>query len=267
MLNHDLASTSREVLPGSGAHLVQFYDREDYLYEVVATFIGQALPVDEPVVVIATPEHRRGFTDALVTRGFDPARVLFSDARETMAQFMSGGMPDAQRFMSTLGGVLEQMIGGHARIRAYGEMVDLLWRDGNPEAAVRLEELWNDLSTLYPFTLLCAYPMGNFYKESDARLFDHVCATHGHVFPAESFNRGGDDDARMREIAALQQRAATLEAEINHRRELELALREALAARRSAEDEPPAQLEENSSLYALAQDNIRTKDENRAPRT
>ncbi len=162
MLNHDLASGSHQVLPGSGAHLVQFYDREEFLYEVVATFIGQAIAAHEPVIVIATPEHRRGFAEALVAKGFDPARVVFADAREMLATFMAGDMPDGNRFMTAVGGVLEQMIGSHARISAYGEMVDLLWRDGNPEAAVRLEELWNELGTLYPFTLLCAYPMGNF---------------------------------------------------------------------------------------------------------
>ncbi len=263
MLNHDLASGSRpqSILPDSGTHLVQFYEHEEFLFEVVAAFIGQALTAGEPVVVIATPEHCQGFSDHLIAKGFDPTRVTFADARETMARFMTGGMPDAQKFMTTIGGVLEQMIGAHHRISAYGEMVDLLWRDGNPEAAIRLEELWNDLGTLYPFTLLCAYPMGNFYKESDARLFANVCETHGRVFPAETFTRGADDDARLREIAALQQRAAALEAEVEHRRQLELALRDALGARREAEDELRAKLEENSRLYALAQENIRTKDE------
>ena len=261
MLTEHLASSSHQVVPVSGAHLVQFYEGEDFLHEVVASFIGQALAVKEPVVVIATPEHRRGFSDALMTKGFDPARVAFVDARETMAKFMAGDMPDAQRFLTTIGGMLEQVMESHTRISAYGEMVDLLWRDGNPEAAVRLEELWNELGTLYPFTLLCAYPMGNFYKESDAALFAHICEGHGRVFPAESFNRAGEDDARLREVATLQQRAAALEAEIDHRRELERALREALAARRAVEEELRAKLEENSRLYALAQDNIRTKDE------
>lgn len=263
MLNHDLAagSQAQSIVSGSGTHLVQFYERDEFLFEIVAAFIGQALTTGEPVLVIATPEHCRGFSDQLSAKGFDPGRVRFADAGETMAGFMSGGMPDAQKFMTTLGGVLEQMVGKHNRISAYGEMVDLLWRDGNPEAAIRLEELWNDLGTLYPFTLLCAYPMGNFYKESDARLFAHVCETHDRVFPAETLTRGTDDDARLREIAALQQRASALEAEVEHRRQLELALRDALGARREAEEELRAKLDENSRLYALAQDNIRTKDE------
>ena len=234
-------------LSGGAAHFVQFYDREEFLFEVVATFIAEGLIEREPVVVIATEEHRRGFIERLAAKGFDADRVTFLDARKTIEQFMNGAMPDENRFMTVIGGVLEEATGGASRIRAYGEMVDLLWRDENPEAAIRLEELWNDLGTLYPFTLLCAYPIGNFYKESDSRLFAHVCGTHGRVFPAESFSRGADDDLRLREIAALQQRAATLEAEIAHRRELERVLRDKLA--------------ENARLYELAQQSNRTKDE------
>ncbi len=248
MRNHDLPrSTEHAALPGGGAHFVQFYDREEFLFDVVATFIAEGLIDREPVVVIATDEHRRGFIERLAAKGFDADSVLFLDARRTIDRFMNGAMPDDERFMTAIGGILEEATGGASRIRAYGEMVDLLWRDGNPEAAIRLEELWNDLGTLYPFTLLCAYPMGNFYKENDARLFAHVCGTHARVFPTESFSRGADDDTRLREIAALQQRAATLEAEIAHRRELECALRD--------------RLEENARLYQLAQQSNRAKDE------
>ena len=248
MLNQDLTRHAQETaLPGGGAHFVQFYDREEFLFDVVATFIAEGLIEREPVVVIATEEHRRGFIERLAAKGFDAGRVTFLDARKMIEQFMNGAMPDDDRCISVIGGVLEEAAGSAPRIRAYGEMVDLLWRDGNAEAAIRLEELWNDLGTLYPFTLLCAYPIANFYKESDSRLFAHVCSTHARVFPAESFSRGGDDDTRLREIAALQQRAATLEAEIAHRRELERVLRDQLA--------------ENARLYELAQQSNRTKDE------
>jgi signal transduction histidine kinase len=248
MLKHDLPRNTEHVLPAGGAaHFVQFYDREEFLFDVVATFIAEGLINREPVVVIATEEHRRGFIDRVTAKGFDADGVTFIDARSTIARFMNGALPDDERFMTIIGGVLEEATGGASRIRAYGEMVDLLWRDGSPEAAIRLEELWNDLGSLYPFTLLCAYPMGNFYKENDSRLFAHVCGTHGRVFPTESYSRGADDDSRLREIAALQQRAATLEAEIAHRRELERALRDKLA--------------ENARLYELAQQSNRTKDE------
>ena len=254
---------ARGTAPVHSKHLVQFYEAEEFLYDVVGGFIAEGLMHAEPVIVIATEEHVRGFKAALEAKHLDASGVTFIDAAEAIAQFMTGEMPDEQRFMTLIGGVLERATADapRNRVRAYGEMVDLLWRDGNPEAAIRLEELWNDLGTLYPFTLLCAYPMGNFYKESDASLFEHVCRTHGRVYPAESYDRAGDDDARMREVAALQQRAAALEAEVVHRRELERALRDSLAARRGVEEELRGKLAENARLYELAQENNRIKDE------
>ena len=81
------------------------------------------------------------------------------------------------RFKAVIGAVIAKSsnVWTGALVRAYGEMVDLLWRDGNPEAAIRVEELWNDLAQSHVFSLLCAYPMGNFLKESHSAGFDAVC--------------------------------------------------------------------------------------------
>src|ERR1051325_61808 len=114
-------------------------------------------------------------------------------------------------------------------------MVDLLWRDGEPDAAIKLEELWNDLASHYTFSLLCAYPMGNFYKESDSALFERVCSTHTVVRPTER-STADDIGARDRRIAMLEQRAAALEMEVAQRKQLEAKLTEALAARRRSEE-------------------------------
>ena len=223
---------------GAFEHSVQFYEKDEFLYPLVADFIAGGLAAGEPAIVIATEPHREGIAAALRGRGLDLAviPVTFLDARETLALFMDGEMPDEQRFQSVIGGAIEKGVEGAdtRRIRAYGEMVDVLWRDGNPEAAIRLEELWNNLGRRYPFSLLCAYPIGNFYKESDRRLFGDVCATHSAVVPAESYTLGADDDTRLREISVLQARAAALQNEIEHRKELERALRESLRATQEA---------------------------------
>jgi signal transduction histidine kinase len=109
------------------------------------------------------------------------------------------------------------------RVRAYGEMVDLLWRRGHQPAALQLEEFWERLGAQYPFSLLCAYVMGNFYSESHSAGFRKICDLHDGVVPARSL--GNDPDTRLREITLLQQRALALEAELLHRKELEEALR------------------------------------------
>jgi PAS domain S-box-containing protein len=230
--------------PAHENHIVQFYETDDFLCDTVAHFLSAGLTADEPLIVIATPEHREQFCRRLQLRGFDvdgaqkSGQLVLLDARETLAHFMVNGMPDWQKFKAVVGAVITKSREGRdGRVRAYGEMVDLLWRDGNPNAAIALEELWNDVGKIHSFSLLCAYVMGNFYKEADGEHFHEVCRTHTHVIPAEGFSTLSTPDDRLREISVLQQRARALETELEHRKELEKALRDALADRRRAEEE------------------------------
>jgi PAS domain S-box-containing protein len=220
-----------EVMPHH--HAVQFYEEERFLIERVAEFL--AAGDGAPCLVIATEEHNAAFAAQLQRLGFDPEDVLFLDARSTMEQFVHRGMPDAERFRQVIGRTLETINPAGRPVRAYGEMVDLLWRDGEPDAAIRLEELWNDLANHYAFSLLCAYPMGNFYKESDSARFERVCNAHSIVRPTER-STPEDVTARDRRVALLEQRAAALQMEVAHRKQLETKLTEALAARRRSEE-------------------------------
>ncbi|MGH8605920.1 MAG: hypothetical protein ACREX9_00365 [Gammaproteobacteria bacterium] len=64
-------------------------------------------------------------------------------------------------------------------VRIYGQMVDILWKDGQQEAAIRLEMLWNQLANAKAFSLMCGYAMGNFYKDAN---FDEIAATTRTLF-------------------------------------------------------------------------------------
>jgi PAS domain S-box-containing protein len=251
-----VASLSSRVKPGEFTqellatsevhnHVVQFYNDEDHLSHVVADFLAAGLQAGEPLVVIATEAHRETFRRELSARGFDvdgacaSGQLTLADARATLQTFMVGGMPDWDSFRRHVGGTLEKSGagGGHTRVRAYGEMVDLLWREGQRTAAIRLEEFWNDLAKIHPFSLLCAYVMGNFYKDGDREQFQQVCRTHSHVVPAESYVDDSDPAERLRQVSLLQQRALALETELQERKQLEQALRAALEERRQMEKE------------------------------
>ena len=222
-------------------HAVHFYESPDFLFGKVAGFLANGLRSGTGAVLIATPEHRDGVVRALSTLAIDAdaaaadGSLCMVGAREMLDQFMIADMPDRERFLSIFGRVIDTAGSDGARpVRAFGEMVDVLYRDGHPEAALRLEELWNELASTRAFSLLCAYPIGNFYKETHADSFDSICDRHSDVYPAGPFEWDAPEDAR-REIARLQQRAAALATEIEHRKELEKSLREALEARMAAE--------------------------------
>jgi signal transduction histidine kinase len=229
-------SARRAAAPERRGHAVQFYEGEDFLYDVVADFLAAGLARGQSAIVIATRRHRTGFLAQLERRGTDVAglrrggRLVLLDARATLDSFMVDGAPDEARMRAQLGPVIERALrsGSDPVACAYGEMVDLLVRDGNADAAVRLEALWNDLARTYAFSLLCAYSMESFSRAADADPFLRICHQHEHVVPTEHYTEA-DDEARLREISALQQRAQALEAEVAHRRDLEAQLRESLA--------------------------------------
>ncbi|HWE23455.1 MAG TPA: MEDS domain-containing protein [Myxococcales bacterium] len=226
-------------------HAVQFYERDEFLCDAVADFLAAGLRAGDPVIAIATEAHRREFSQRLEACGIDleeaeaSGRLVLLDAADTLSTITVDGAPDWELFRTRIGGLIaskRERFGG-ARVRAYGEMVDLLWKSGNPQAAIRLEEMWSDLGRDLHFSLLCAYAMGNFLKEADGAGFEKICRVHTHVVPAEGYSDGDDPAARLRTIGVLQQRALALESEIEHRKELETALRAALDDRRRAEEE------------------------------
>jgi signal transduction histidine kinase len=201
-------------------HAVQFYEKDEFLCGRVADYFAGGLEKNEPGIMIATEEHCQAVAGHLRALGYDLRSVTFLDARETLSAFMSGNKPDELRFRETIGGAIRQRTNGGGRLRAYGEMVDLLWRDGIPSAAIQLEQLWNDLAPHFDFSLMCAYPIGNFYRETDTEHFGEICRQHSMVISTEMFT-GMDDDTRSREITFLQQRAAALETEMARRKQLE----------------------------------------------
>jgi signal transduction histidine kinase len=219
-----LVSESLETAEGNASHAVQFYENEESLAQLIADFIADGFVVNESVIVIATPTHRQQVISLLHQRGIaiDEAmvagRAIVLDAEETLATFMDGRSPSWERFHRTIIGAFDAVTGGDPtrRVRAYGEMVDVLWRAGNADGAIQLEEMWNRIAQERTFTLLCAYVMASFHQDSTG--LRRVCLTHDHVAHAQRPDLA-PADART---------ARALVAEIAHRTEVEKALRTSL---------------------------------------
>jgi signal transduction histidine kinase len=229
--------------PVSSHHVCQFYETDAFLCAAVARYLAQGVQGGEQVLIVATPDHWNEVAAGMEKLGVrvEEARrsgqLIWGDARETLAAFMTeAGLPDRQRFFAVLNDLLDRIGRNGTETRIFGEMVDVLWREGNSTAALRVEELWNELAETRPFELLCGYSMGNFYAAAHAHSFEEVCALHARAIPTEVFTLATDEAAREREIALLQQRARSLVAELDHRRDLEAALRQALQDRSRAEE-------------------------------
>ena len=171
----------------SGAfHGVHFYNDSDALCRIVGGFLGQGLEDGALVLMIATPEHATQIESCLRARAIDVAdlnrqgRLVTLDARETLALFMTDDMPNPDTFGRVITSALTELRRGREQcaVRAYGEMVDLLWKDGLEAGAIRLETLWNQLATTLDFELLCGYSMGNFYK---GPAIENIHGQHSHL--------------------------------------------------------------------------------------
>ena len=172
-------------------HAVQFYNDDESLVTVVAGFLAEGHKQHQPGIIIATPEHRAAIEEALGTHGLDVKRMkrlgdlITLDARETLDTLIADGMPHPRLFKHVAGAMLEEVARIHPNrtMRAYGEMVNVLWSEGLTSAAIRLETLWNELAASHSFKLLCGYSMGNVYKDASlgeiARQHSHVIADTG----------------------------------------------------------------------------------------
>lgn len=167
-------------------HAVQFYESDHSLSTIVAKFLADGFKQSQPGVVIATPEHCAAIEESLATHQLDVRRLkqlgdlVVLDARETIDTIMADGMPHAPLFRHVFGTMLTEVARIHPKrtIRAYGEMVNVLWKDGLTAAAIRLETLWNELAKSHDFKLLCGYSMGNLYEHAAV---GEITRQHSHL--------------------------------------------------------------------------------------
>lgn len=168
-------------------HLVQFYHQDDALIKSVTNFVTEGLYRGECAIVVATPDHRAALERELHAAGLNPGKAaadrrFFSlDAAGTLARFMVKGAPDRKKFFDTVGGLLAEATAAGTPIRAFGEMVALLWAQGNRLAALELEDLWNELGRSYTFRLFCAYPASDFTGANAGVSWLNVCKCHSRV--------------------------------------------------------------------------------------
>lgn len=172
-----------DVEPGS--HVAHFYMDDDLLASSVADYAAAGLKGGDAVVLIAEPAHLSAFRDELRGRGVDPdhgpeSGIHRLDAEATLGRFMRGGRVVPELFTEVVGGTLSSAATGRAGVRAYGEMVQVLWQQGNVCGALALEEQWNELGRSLPFSLYCSY-RGTLVAAGEEGALDASCRLHSAV--------------------------------------------------------------------------------------
>lgn len=164
-------------------HVLQIYENEEIFLEALAGYVGAGINAGDCCIVIATPSHLKAlqarleehvvYVDALIA----DERFILLDAEETLSKFMVNDWPDEKKFRQTFATLIRKLRRDSREIRAFGEMVAILWRKGLYEATIRLEELWNKLCKKEKFSLFCAYPEDGFMNSAIGTAV-HICSNH-----------------------------------------------------------------------------------------
>ena len=163
-------------------HAVQFYNDDVFLIDTVSAFITAGLKENGAIIVIATAQHREELRNTL--QAANNSSITYIDAVELLSTFMVDDWPNEARFTSTVGPLL-QRAALKGPVRIFSEMAAVLWTEGKTRAAIRLEELGNELASQHAFSLLCAYPMSGFPDQKNNLSFLQVCRAHTHVHPTQ----------------------------------------------------------------------------------
>lgn len=224
----------------SRTHSVQFYEDQAAFLDKLAECAGTTLGTGGSCLILATPEHHAGLAERLERWAIDVRyasecnRLLSIDAREMLGRFMVEGWPSREKFYQALEPELVRaksaVIHKSGAVFVFGEMVAVLWEGGHFEAAIQLEQIWNEMITRHSFSLLCAYPIACFAHESQHELFSRICREHTHVVPTESYTSLVNESERLRMVSSLQQRAAIVNSVVEERER-------AIAQRKHVEDE------------------------------
>ena len=206
---------------GACNHDVQFYADDAFLLDSLVPFVRKPLVLGGAAIIVATKAHRDGLSQRLEAGGIPLAaaiqqgRYIALDAGQTLAAFMKEGMPDKGLFTRVVGDIVTWAAGhaNEAKVAIFGEMVALLWQEGNAAAAIRLEQFWNELAETHSFALLCGYPLVGFNREHHRDSFATICSEHHVVIPAENYSAIVDVNDRLRMIAYLQQAEQALKSE------------------------------------------------------
>jgi len=177
------------LLPSSPCdHAVAFYDDETRLLNDYASYAEPILKAGLVLIVLSIASRREKLEQSLRSRGVDvdgvthEGRILWLDVAAALSSVMVNDWPDTARFTElmtpTLAGALGRSTAEPRRIAAWGECAPTLLREGKPEAAIRVERLWDQLAQRHQIETFCAYTTNDLPYDEDSPVFQRICQVH-----------------------------------------------------------------------------------------
>jgi len=166
-------------------HVCQFFDCEESRADAAAAFVAEGIRAGDHVIVVVRPAHWEAIHERLtaqqvpVERARAEQRLVVRDAADTLRRISPNGSPSASAFAEVAGEI--RALAERCRVRAYGEMVDILAERGDLLDALKLETMWNQLAEVAPFSIFCGYMAAHFAPPATHQALRNICAAHTDV--------------------------------------------------------------------------------------
>lgn len=198
-MNINTQASWRELLanPGPEGHIVQLYQDADFYGEAISHFAAEGFARDESIILVATGPNWANISARLIRKGFDipdlfrRGQLTLLDAEQTLPKFLVGNMPDPKIFKPLAEATIAKAHAGgkFPRVRWWGEMVNLLYINGNRRGSTRLEEFFDEVAHEQSIAIFCSFLMDKYDPKIYDGPFADVCRTHANVIPAEDYRR------------------------------------------------------------------------------
>jgi len=169
-------------------HDAAFYSDDRGLLRDLAQFIGKALNAENSAIVVATEIHRGQLLQSLQAHGVDvelairQGRYTCLDAASMLSSILVHGRPNPIQFVRSFSELILTAARAakthQPRVSIFGECAPLLWAQGNPEAAIQMEKLANELTKSYDVDILCGYSIDFLEGRMSGLIFQRICAEH-----------------------------------------------------------------------------------------
>ncbi|SFE63802.1 MEDS: MEthanogen/methylotroph, DcmR Sensory domain [Nitrosomonas sp. Nm166] len=182
---------TRQLTNSSGNHTVQICLNESSQVDLVTGYIKDGLLNEEAVIVIAKPALRqilKSKMDALCFDGQflkDQDQIKFFDAEFLLSNLISDGILEEKVFQEYVAAPIYNAQSNYKKARAFGEMVDILWKQDQHDMAIQLEGFWKNLTSTQELTFLCTYSLDKLDPDSYDNALEHICKYHSHLAPQE----------------------------------------------------------------------------------
>ncbi len=179
--------------PIAESHIVQVCQNETFRENIVTNYIKDGLLNDEAVIVVAGPTLRKAVISKLDAQNFDvqnlknQGQIKFLDAEFLLSSFLIDGVLEEQSFQQSIEVPIQAARVEYGKVRIFGEMVDVLWKKAQYDAAIQLENLWSNLSQKQEFLFLCTYSLDSIDSSTYDESLERICSYHTHLIPVENY--------------------------------------------------------------------------------